>query len=301
MKNNYPIKYAVVPIMGPTNWACGLNSLEKEYGIESYIVSKCYLVKETKSYNMNGTVDINYHVVFPYRLDQFDLWKKVEPLFNTLKGDCINSLVVSNVYNNFQEAEQIKNKKNEELFHKSIAGMDLKTLKENYLSLKEQHNAKISYYDQLENNIEVKLQNLKVDEPVKEQSVIIVDSKPRKSDISLYEVVDLLKNENFMVYSVSNDEYEQLQQIKHNGKELDNFKHTPLLINNKELNEMKLIIQNDKEKYLQDGKIIDAIDDTFELPNVYDAIFYTLEDYQDIMKSYHHATRDNDIKLTRKK
>ena len=44
MKNNYPIKYAVMPIVEQTGWYPGLNELAREYGVVCYIVSKCYVV-----------------------------------------------------------------------------------------------------------------------------------------------------------------------------------------------------------------------------------------------------------------
>ena len=40
MKNNYPIKYAAMPIIEQTGWYPGLHELEREYGIVCYIASK---------------------------------------------------------------------------------------------------------------------------------------------------------------------------------------------------------------------------------------------------------------------
>lgn len=68
MKNNYPIKYALMPIIEQTGWTHGMHELEREYGVVCYIISKCYVIKETKKYNINGTTDIKYQVVFPYYL-----------------------------------------------------------------------------------------------------------------------------------------------------------------------------------------------------------------------------------------
>lgn len=48
MKNNFPIKYSVMPIISQTGWINGVNQLEREYGIIAYIACKCYLINEQK-------------------------------------------------------------------------------------------------------------------------------------------------------------------------------------------------------------------------------------------------------------
>ena len=60
MKNNYPIKYAAMPIYEQTGWTHGLNALERNYDVVAYIVSKCYLISERKEYERNGKQINNY-------------------------------------------------------------------------------------------------------------------------------------------------------------------------------------------------------------------------------------------------
>ena len=60
MKNNYPIKYAAMPIIEQTGWYPGLHELEREYGIVCYIVSKCYVVGREEKYNRYGNTICEY-------------------------------------------------------------------------------------------------------------------------------------------------------------------------------------------------------------------------------------------------
>ena len=51
MKINYPIKYALMPIVDQVGWYNGVYGLERNYDTVCYIVSKCYLVGEKIKYN----------------------------------------------------------------------------------------------------------------------------------------------------------------------------------------------------------------------------------------------------------
>lgn len=52
MKNNYPVKYAIMPIQ---------NCDDK---IMAYIVSKCYIISEEKNYSFDGNFKTSYNVFF---------------------------------------------------------------------------------------------------------------------------------------------------------------------------------------------------------------------------------------------
>lgn len=84
LKNNYPIRYAVRPIVEQVGWSQGLNELEGKYGTVAYIVSKCYLVSQTKGYSQNGEVTESFSVVFPFQKDSnsYGDYYRVNPDFN---------------------------------------------------------------------------------------------------------------------------------------------------------------------------------------------------------------------------
>ena len=48
MKINYPVKYALMPIIEQVGWTHGLHELERDYDVVYYVVSKCYLINDTK-------------------------------------------------------------------------------------------------------------------------------------------------------------------------------------------------------------------------------------------------------------
>ena len=162
MKNNYPIKYAVVPMIEQVGWSHGLHELEREYGTVCYIVSKCYLVEESKKYKADGTVRVNYHVVCPYQYDKFNEWNRVEPTFN-IHGQCTNDIVVDEVYDNLEEAIVYKDKKNQEIFQKLFKYLPYEVLKKRFKEIESEYNNKLEYYNQLEAMIEKNAQELNED------------------------------------------------------------------------------------------------------------------------------------------
>ena len=110
MKNNYPIKYALIPMIEQVGWVSGLNELEREYDVVCYIVSKCYLIDEVKKYHLDGSYDISYNVVCPYqRYDSFDTYNIEEPSFNYNSGYCTNSTKVNEIFNSIEEARNAVN------------------------------------------------------------------------------------------------------------------------------------------------------------------------------------------------
>lgn len=296
MKNNYPIKYALVPMIEQVGWTHGLHELERENEIICYIVSKCYLIKEEKRYKQNGAIENKYHVVCPFAYNEFDTWKKTEPSFNLLNGSCTNEIVTDKVYNSFEEAKIAKEQKNKDIFNNRVMYINYKKFIEKYDELKREYNNKIMYYDQLETLIESKLQDLQLENTFKEQNIIISTiNNTKKSEVSLYEAIDIFNIENFIVYSVSYEEYLELQKNIGNEKINNKFNHTPLLINNKKIDVIQIILPNQKVKYLYNNEILDSIDFEFIVPKKYTAIIYTIEDYKDILKSYSFSNKDDKI------
>ena len=281
MKNNYPIKYAVIPIIEQYHYP-----YESEETV-CYIVSKCYLVAETKKYNQNGSVDKKYQVVCPYTEKEFDIWNRVEPSYN-FDGTCLNGLIVDAIYNNYEDAKKDKDDKNHEIVNKKISCVRVNNkMESNIKKIKDEFNEKLSFYDKLESLIEANTEDLIVNAEFKERSVIYGDNKEYcKYNSSLYHLIKLFENNTFIVYNLSSSEYLELQTSLHEGKDIHKFNHTPLLINNPSLRLTKILLPDNKEKYLANGNIIDSIDLDFISPSQYSAVFYTIEDYQDIINTY---------------
>ena len=163
MKNNYPIKYAVIPMIEQVGWSHGLNELERKYGTVCYIVSKCYLVEETKKYKADGTVRVKYHVVCPYEYDKFYKWNRVEPTFNIMDGHCINDIVVDEVYDSFEKARISKDEKNQEIFQKQFTSLPVEVCKKRFKEIESEFNNTLAYFNQLETMIENNVQDLNDD------------------------------------------------------------------------------------------------------------------------------------------
>lgn len=103
---NYPVKYAVLPlydVVGRDGFG------QRNYDIVAYIVTKAYLLGETKIYRENGDVEYDYKVFFPY-MSYLEIIKdkRHDIDYNDIRkwnnNQYINS--VSNVYETYEEAKQ---------------------------------------------------------------------------------------------------------------------------------------------------------------------------------------------------
>ena len=148
MKNNYPIKYAVMPIIEQTGWYPGLHELEREYGIVCYIVSKCYVVGREEKYNMYGNTLCEYKVVFSYGKDnQYGGLSRVEPEFCLMNGRCNNSTNVDKVFDSFEEAKEETEKKNKEILSKELSFIRVDdNFNQNVSLAREKHEEVVNYY-----------------------------------------------------------------------------------------------------------------------------------------------------------
>ena len=163
MKNNYPIKYAVIPMIEQIGWSHGMHELERKYGTVCYIVSKCYLVEESKKYKADGSVRVKYHVVCPYEYDEYYKWNRVEPTFNIMHGQCINDIVVDEVYDSLEDARVSKDEKNKKLLHEQFTYMSVEEYKKRFKEIESKFNSTLAYYNQLEAMIENDVQDLNED------------------------------------------------------------------------------------------------------------------------------------------
>lgn len=294
MKNNYPIKYTLIPIYEQVGWVHGLNELEREYDIVCYIVSKCYLIDEVKKYHQDGSEEISYSVVFPYqRYDSYDTYHIEEPSFNLISGYCTNSTKVKEIFNSIEEARNAKKRKNNELLNKKMVYLSFDNYEAKEKETNSQFNQKLKYYNKLEELIEKQTSYLKVNNLNKEQR-IIVSSKDGVEEkyYSLYYFINLFKDENYIVYSVTDKEY---LNILNNINKINNYNQNLLLINDKESGITKIICKSD-EKFLTDKGVV-SMTNNYEDPKSFSYIIYTMENYQDILESYHY--NEKVIKLSR--
>lgn len=109
---NYPIKYAILGIEEQVGWLPGLHEMEREYDICGYIVSKVYVVGEFIKYNGDGSYKKFYQVVFPFT-SIYE--RKIQVPSYNLNWDCHNYVNVSEIFDNFDDAKIVSNKKNKEL------------------------------------------------------------------------------------------------------------------------------------------------------------------------------------------
>ena len=118
---NYPIKYAVMPV---TNYASG------EDFVLGYIVTKVYLVSEYIRYTANGT-KVSYDIVYPIKgLKSSQVMADLrKPEFDEVDR-CINAERNNDLFDNYDEAKKLCNEKNSALFRNDI---DNYTEKNNFI------------------------------------------------------------------------------------------------------------------------------------------------------------------------
>lgn len=303
MKNNFPIKYAVMPIMEQTGWSHGLHELVRDYNEVAYIAAKCYLITERKKYSINGKTNISYEVVFPFEKKDYD-WKKIEPEYN-VRGNCCNSIMVDKVFNSFEEALIEAQNKNDELVSDSVRYCDLSKAESKISERK----IRMEYYKSLEQLIEQNTGDLNVCEEPKEQTTVIVGEKNKKIDESLYNVINLWDTSFFKVYSLTPEEYEQITEDLANGLPLEKYNKRLLMVNNPQTKKLEIIDYKNKDTNYNfyDGSlrksdneksyISDINTEKFNTPLI---SFYTLETYDDAVKSFVSKYLGNKLELGNK-
>lgn len=295
MKNNYPIKYAVMPIIEQTGWASGLNDLEREYGVVCYIVSKCYLVGREEKYNRNGNTLCNYKVVFPYQKDNLHRYLlRVEPSYNC-DGKCSNSTNVDKVFDSFEEAKEETEKKNKEILSKELSHIRVDdNFHQNVSLVRKKLEEVVSYYQEIENMIEENSADLVVNDKVKEQSVIFERNNSwKEKEYSLYDMIRLYSDEDFIAYNVSLDDFKKIEEQLKNGQEVDieGIKRNRLLTSYSDDKKVFVISNNSIEKscfYIENGSLYyyDRINYFLNAISRDSLVIYTIETYDDVINSY---------------
>ena len=312
MKNNYPIKYAAMPIIEQTGRAPGLNELEREYRVVCYIVSKCYVVGREEKYNMYGNTECKYKVVFPYERDNLHRYLlRVEPNYNCY-GECRNSINVDKVFDNFEEAREDALKKNKKIVNKKISFLHCDdNFLQNVSLLRKEQDEKVNKYRKIERMMENNSSDLVVNDQVKEQSVIIErNNSYKKKECSLYDMIGLYNSvysdehfmslyddtysvENFIAYNVSLEDYKKIEEQLKNGEQLDidSIKKNCLLLSSSDDKKMKVINYDSTDKscfYIEDGYLYydDKIDFSLDSISGNTLVVYTMESYNDVISSY---------------
>lgn len=298
MKCNYPIRYAVRPIIEQIGWSHGLNELEREYGTVAYIVSKCYVVSFTKNYLQNGEEKERYNVVYPFQRDSssYDGYYRVTPEFN-LYSQCINSEVVSKVFLNYKEAAVEAEALNKKIIKNKISSMAYTSnFGEKIARVKEEQKEKLESYRYLEKLSEEKTPDMIVGAEVKEQRVIVVsDNKMKFSNRSLYEFIKFLPRQDFLAFNISKEEYNQMkaEALAENDFDSSNFEDK-LLLETVVSDEIVKVgdYKNSREKgcfYIHDDFM--RYDSNMEVPkkvtgDLGKIKIFTMETYEEVINSY---------------
>lgn len=100
----YPQLFAPMPI------------INKETGAtDAYVVAKCYLLAEIKTYFPNGSNKTKYKVVFQWSLDK----DHVVPEFET-SGSCSNSFIVPAISHTYEQCQTKVNELNAKLLAERV-------------------------------------------------------------------------------------------------------------------------------------------------------------------------------------
>lgn len=295
MKYNYPIKYAVMPIYEQRGWTTGLNELEPQSKIVAYIISKCYLFQEIKTYSRYNSYKTTYKVCFLYQKSYRGGWERINP-------NLCDLTVIEKTFDSYEEANKEKEKLNQEILNNKIINLPYdNNFLENKMYLTEEHLETLHEYQLLENQITEKTKDLTLENKEKEQTIIIIDKKNRISRVTLYEYIEYKFDENFLVYNVTEEEYEELKKqitenIDINSKYnknllLANYKSPEtILINNYKNNHLSGLSLNFSNSGLcmKYNENLTSVNLESELTNhtIPTTIIYTTETYEDIIKSY---------------
>lgn len=308
MKYNYPVKYAIMPIYEQVGWMSGLHELERSYEVVGNIVSKCYVVSKKISYLEDGSEEKEFEVVFPYRKTDYRRtydWERVYPEFS-FGRNCINSNIVRELYDNFDDAKEVVEKLNGDILSYNLGVISFRD-KERRENIKKEHEERMTRFKYLERKIEEETISMKANNKPKEQSIIVMFNDDDKIlPMSIYSFINLYRNEAFYACNVSSEEYEKMMsQIKKNGFLSERYytidysydKSRYLLFNDKEHGTIR-ILDCDSENidgsyYLKNGILCYSSDDMCSLDKDIEFIrslhgikVYTTERYEDIINSY---------------
>ena len=274
MKNNQPIKYTTMQVYDIYNYD----------DIPVYIVTKCYLDEEATKYLMNGKKSKEYKVMLPYtfnsRTCEYDMqynWQHY------------NKSIVKKVFDNYEDAKKYTEELNKKMLSEKISSVGIVSEVKN---IKNYYNKKIESCEELERQILSNTKFLNPNNKAKSEEIIISDdTKTTIAGMSIYTAIDLCRNKNFIVYTVSESVFNTMkEQLNSNNKLSLNYGKC-LLINDGSTHEV--IIFNDEDKtYIlnSNDNLITEPKEELNLPSHFDKRIYTMETYEDIISSYSYGS-----------
>lgn len=286
MKNNYPIKYASMPIIS-----------RGEYDPIAYVTLKCYKVEKSEKYQQNGETRTRYEVVFPFKLHSGE-WERVVPEFHLINGNCINSIIVSDVFDDYEEAEKATAIKNKKIVTENIALLPYSSnFKERIEEIRAEHQELVTKYKKIADRINSNTPDLKINAPKKEQSIILKNTdKIIVLDTSLYDFIRTRDNTNYSAYHLSVKDFQELKERIATKTESTEYK----------IDETEKLLENDSKS--RRTKIYNYADPTNSPYSLKEARLtytntsdeevksdsldtssikaYTMETYEDVIESY---------------
>lgn len=323
MKYNYPVKYALMPIYEMNGWNKGLNSIEPNYEIIGYIVSKCFLIKSSVEYKADGTSKIIYDVVFPYQLSDYRtmIWSKVDPVTN-IYNENLNVTSVDCVFSSLKEAKEECETKNNEIIDSLITCALLRPVKsqqevDNIINnITFEYNDRMSIYRLLELDINKNTEYMSSKEIPKFHKLIEVENGFVKLiPISIYDYITMFENKKFIACNITDEEYDIITKElgTKSFDKIDFIKNRYLLQKkDKRINitdySKNVVYRHDGIEgimnFAQDGEVY-YLDENMHLycnentddykmdnsidPNEFKTVIYTTEKFKDIINAYRGA------------
>lgn len=300
MKINYPVKYTAMPIIEQVGWSNGLHELERIYDVVCYIVSKCYLLNDSTKYKEDGHSVKEYEVVFPYQLERYANWRRTIPSFNIHSGSCTNSEIVDFIFDSYEEALEYATTKNEELCQKTWIYLPYsKNFAEEIQEKKNEFYDRLTKYKILEQQILLHTNDLETNKRKDLSEVIRFRNNNCEVLLwNLYEVLKLFDDTKFVVYTVTQEQYDKLVRLT-NEEEVGNIEsiigHAEcLLLHESKDSIIRIVKPNiDGVYYLDENKLLHhsdkiskVIQDEFENIDEDTDVLYTTENVEDLINSY---------------
>ncbi len=179
IKNNFPIKYAILPLKEEGGYSVNYQDI-----IRGYIVSKCWVIESSLKYISVDKFKIFHKVIFPYKnLTMFkkyllhkenNIGPKVLP--NSYNDSLLNTVL--NLYDSYENAKKDAIEKNEVLRHELILNIpynisDYK-FKKILAELENDFKEQLSICQLFENNILFKTVDMNITENLKINNKLIL-------------------------------------------------------------------------------------------------------------------------------
>ncbi len=199
MINNYPVRFALMPVYESDSWQNGGNEVERVYEINGYVASKCYLLKEVTSYDRNGDFSLSYKVAFPYCRKENNTWASNEDDNHILQ----NTVVVTDIFYTYDDALKAAMIKNNEILTKKISKSFFNQKTSSISDTKNAYLEYLKFLKELEIQIKINTDSMKFHHPTYPGFIVRIDGKIQKvANISVYEFMELYHDRSFQIYSV---------------------------------------------------------------------------------------------------